>query len=104
MYAYRLLNNTKHNYNTIKRETLAMVFVLHKFRHYLLGNQIVFYVDHKALIYLVNKPRVSRKITRWLLLFLEYDFIIVYKLGKTHVVANDLFKLPNTIEPRGVLK
>jgi hypothetical protein len=52
-----------------------------------------------ALVYLVNKPQVSRKITRWLLLFLEYDFTIVYKLGKIHVVANALLRLPNIIEP-----
>jgi hypothetical protein len=36
-----------------------MVFALHKFRYYLLGNQVVFYVDHKALIYLANKPHVA---------------------------------------------
>jgi hypothetical protein len=27
-----------------------MVFVLHKFRHYLLGNKFVCYVDHMALV------------------------------------------------------
>jgi hypothetical protein len=55
-----------------------------------------------ALVYLVNKPHVSRRIIRWLLLFLEYDFIVVYKLSRTHVVANALLKLPNNIEPTGV--
>ncbi len=38
-----------------------MVFALHKFRHYLLGNKFVFYVDHMALVYLVNKPHVLGK-------------------------------------------
>jgi hypothetical protein len=70
-----------------------MVFSLHKFRHYLLGNKFVFYVDHMALVYLVNKPHVSRIITRWLLLFLEYDFTVVYKPCKTHVVTNALSRL-----------
>jgi hypothetical protein len=78
MYVFRLLDNVEHN---IVKKTLAMVFALHKFRHYLLGNKFVFYVNHMALVYLVNKPHVSRKITRWLLLFLEYDFIVVYKLS-----------------------
>jgi hypothetical protein len=41
------------------------------------------------------------KITRWLLLFLKYDFIIIYKLGKTHVVANVLFSLLDTTKPIG---
>jgi hypothetical protein len=31
------------------------------------------------LVYLVNKPQVSRRIARWLLLFLEYNFVVVYK-------------------------
>jgi len=55
-----------------------MVFALHKIIHYLLGNKFVFYVDHMALIYLVNKPQVLRIIVWWLLLFLEYDFIVMY--------------------------
>jgi hypothetical protein len=29
---------------------MAMVFSLHKFRHYLLGNKFVSYVDHMALV------------------------------------------------------
>jgi hypothetical protein len=33
-----------------------MVFSLHNFKHYLLSNKFVFYVDHMALVYLVNKP------------------------------------------------
>jgi hypothetical protein len=80
-----------------------MVFALQKFRYYLLGNKFVFYVDHMALIYLVNKvPHVLGKIARWLLLFLEYDFIMVYKLGNIHVVANDLSKLLDVTKPLGV--
>jgi hypothetical protein len=51
-----------------------MVYALHKFRHYLLGNQFIFYVNHMAFVYLVNKPQVFGTITRWLLLFLEYYF------------------------------
>jgi hypothetical protein len=35
----------------------------------------------------INKPWVSRKITRWLVLFFENDFIVMYKPNKTHVVA-----------------
>jgi hypothetical protein len=56
-----------------------------------------------ALVYLVNKTQVSRIIARWLLLFLEYDFTIVYKLGKIHVVVNALLRLLDSIEPTDVL-
>ncbi len=56
MYVSKLLNLAEKNYTTIEGKTLVMVYALHKFRHYLLGNQFVFYVDHMALVYLVNKP------------------------------------------------
>ncbi len=80
-----------------------MVFSLHKFKHYLLGNKFVFYVDHMALVYLVNKPQVLGRITKWLLLFLKYDFTIEYRLGKTHVVVDALLRLSDSIEPTSVL-
>ncbi len=34
VYAFRLLNKTKHNYTTIDREALIMVYVLHKFKYF----------------------------------------------------------------------
>ncbi len=37
-----------------------------------------------------------------MLLFLEYDFTIVYKLGINHVVVDALPKLLNIIEPTSV--
>jgi hypothetical protein len=33
-----------------------MIYAMKKFRHYLLGNNLIFFVDHQALFYLVNKP------------------------------------------------
>jgi len=80
-----------------------MVYAVHKFKHFLLGNKFVFYVDHMAIVYLVNKPQVSGRIAKWLLLFLEYEFIVVYKLNRTHVVANALFRVPNCSKPSGFL-
>jgi hypothetical protein len=56
-----------------------------------------------ALVYLINKPQVSRRIEKWLLLFLKYEFTIVYKPNKTHVIANVLSKLPDNSKPLGVL-
>jgi hypothetical protein len=35
-------------------------------------------------------------------LFLEYDFIVVYKPRRTCVVADALSRLPDIIEPIGV--
>ena len=37
----------------IEREALGMVFALQKYRHYLLDNPFIFYMDKQALKYLV---------------------------------------------------
>jgi hypothetical protein len=76
------------------REALTMVYALHKFKHYLLGNRLVSFIDHIAFVYLINKPQISSKITRWFLLFLEYDFKIVYKIGDPILMANALRDYP----------
>jgi hypothetical protein len=102
VYASKLLIKAKHNYITIEIEALAMVCVLHKFRHFLLGNKFVFYVNHMALIYMVNKPQVSKRIAKWLLLLFEYEFIVIYKPGKTHVVVNVLSRLLDSSKTLGV--
>ncbi len=62
----------------LKREVLTMVYAFHKYRHYLLGNKFFFYVDHMAFFYLGKKPQVFGWIARWFLLFLKYDFLVIY--------------------------
>ena len=49
IYASRKLNKAKRNYSTTERESLGMVFALQKFRHYLLANPFIFYIDHQVL-------------------------------------------------------
>jgi hypothetical protein len=51
---------------------------------------------------LVSKPQVLGIIVKWLLLFLEYDFTIVYKLNRTHVVTDALLRLLNSTKPTSV--
>jgi hypothetical protein len=102
MYSSRLFNYVERNYITTKRMALVMVYALQKFKHYLLGNKFTFYVDHMTLMYLVNKPQVSGMLARWLLLFLEYDFKIVYKQGRSHLMVDALSRLSNQIKPIGI--
>jgi hypothetical protein len=45
---------------------------------------------------------VFGRIAKWLLLFLEYEFTIVYKPGRTHVVANVLSRTLDSLKPLGV--
>ncbi len=80
-----------------------MVYVLHKFRHFLLGNKFFFYVEHMAFVYLVNKPQVSERIAKWMLV-LKYEFTIIYKFSK-NTCGNGWFypDYQDSSKPLGVL-
>jgi len=41
-YGSQKLNKEEINYSTMEREALTMIFSIHKFRHYLLENPLVF--------------------------------------------------------------
>jgi hypothetical protein len=53
------MNSAKKNYTKIEKEALVMIYVVKKFSHYLLGNNFIFFVDYQALLYIMNKLRVT---------------------------------------------
>jgi hypothetical protein len=92
-YASRLKNSAKKNYTTTKKEALTMIYIVNKFKHYLLRNDFIFFVDHEAILYLVKKLTITGRIAKWLLLLQEFDFKVVYKLGQVHFLPNHLFRI-----------
>ena len=89
-YASRRFSQAEQAYSTTEQEALGMVFAVQKFHHYLLGNYFVFYVDHQALLYLINKVVIQGRLARWMLLLQEYNFKIIHKPGKNHFGADFL--------------
>ena len=77
-------------YTTIERKALAVVYACKKFRHYLLRYRIIFHTNHDSLKYLVNKPNLSGRIARWILLLQEFNYKVVVKPGKANSNANFL--------------
>jgi hypothetical protein len=67
-----------------------MVYALQKLYYYLLGSILIFFIDHSALNYLVNKPGLGGHICCWLLLFQEFDFEVMVKVGKHNVGSDHL--------------
>ena len=49
--------------------------------------------------YLVNKPVLWGKICRWLLLFQEYDFEVIVKLGRLNARLDNLSCIKTGEEP-----
>ena len=57
------------------------------------------YTDHSVLKYLVNKPVLGGKICRWLLLFQEFVFEVIVKLGQLNVGPEHLSRIESGEEP-----
>jgi hypothetical protein len=70
-----------------------MVYSLQKFRHYCLGGHFKFFIDHSTLKYLDNKFVLEGRICRWMLLFQEFSFEVIVKLGKLNVGPNHLSRI-----------
>jgi hypothetical protein len=98
-FASRKLSTTKINYTSTEREGLAMVYALQKFHHCLLGGHFKMFTDHSTLKYLVKKPVLGERIFIWLLLFQEYDFEIIVKLGRMNKGPDHLSRLQHGEEP-----
>ena len=61
-YASKTLNEAQRNYITTEKELLAVVFVLDKFRAYLVGSFIIVFTDHSALKYLLTKQDAKARL------------------------------------------
>lgn len=48
-----------------------------------------------TLIYLIHKPQILGQFSCWLFLFLEFDFFVIYKLGKSYSTIYSLSWLLN---------
>ena len=70
-----------------------MVYIVTKYRHYLLGRKFSFHVDHSTLLSLVSKASLTGKIARWTLLLQEFEFDIFHRLGVQHAVADYVSRL-----------
>ena len=69
------LSKVENKYSTNERKGLAKVYMLQKYRHYLLGGHLNMYTNHSVLKYMVNMLVLGGHICRWLLLFQEYDIL-----------------------------
>ncbi|KAL4017799.1 hypothetical protein IC575_021371 [Cucumis melo] len=89
-YASRQLKSHEQNYHTHDLELAAVVFALKIWRHYLYGEKIQIFTDHKSLQYFFTQKELNMRQRRWLELVKDYDCEILYHPGKANVVADAL--------------
>ena len=65
-YASRALRRHEENYATHDLELAAVVHALKNWRHYLLGNPVHIYSDHKSFKYIFTQSELNLRQRRWL--------------------------------------
>ena len=83
-YASRSLSNAERNYDTTKKELLAVMFGLRAYRQYLLGRKFIVRTDHSAVQWLRKTPEPMAQLARCLSYIEQFDFDIKHRAGAGH--------------------
>jgi hypothetical protein len=94
-YSSRQLRRNEEHYPTHDLELAAVVIALWTWRHYLLGNVVRIYMDHKSLKYIFDQPDLNKRQRIWLELIKDYELEVHYHSGKANVVADTLSRKAN---------
>ena len=89
----RVLTRAETNYSTIEREGLSILDSMAKFRHLLLGHKVIVMTDHAPLKWLMTCDHKSSRLAKYSLKLQEYDLQVIYKPGKSNVVADALSRV-----------
>jgi len=100
-YASRTMNKAERNYDTTRKELLAVIFAFKTFKQYLLGRHFLVRTDHSALRWLRKTPEPMAQLARWLAFIEQYDFSIQHRPGVKHGNANALSRRPDPEETGG---
>eukprot|EP00733_Pompholyxophrys_punicea_P000125 Pompholyxophrys_punicea_v1_NODE_19_length_5902_cov_21.503677.p1 type:complete len:734 gc:universal NODE_19_length_5902_cov_21.503677:2263-62(-) len=92
-FASRSLSNPERNYSATKRELLAIIFALLKFKQHLWGKEFVLFTDHKALTFIFTQRHTNAMLENWLDILLEFSFTIIHCPGVLHILSDSLSRL-----------
>ena len=86
-YASRQPKKHELNYPTHDLELAVVVHALKIWRHYLLGNKVHIFMDHKSLKYIFTQSELNMRQQRWLELIKDYTLEVHYHPRKANVVV-----------------
>jgi transposase InsO family protein len=98
-YGGRGLRPAETNFTTTEIEMLALVTGVREFNVYLAHKPFIVYSDHIALRYIDNLKTSQGRLLRWSLLLQPYDFTVIHKPGKLHLVPDGLSRREYPPEP-----
>ena len=92
-FVSRCISEAQRNYSTTKREAMALLYALQKFRYIVQLYDITVFTDHKPLLGIFQKATKDAALTRWTTAIQEYDVKIKYLPGKSNIFADMLSRL-----------
>ena len=87
-YASKKLSLAEAKYPIIKKECLAVVWGIRRFKLYLAGKRLTLQTDHKPLKYLKDAAYQNDRVFRWALAVQEYSFHVEDIPGKENIGAD----------------
>jgi hypothetical protein len=90
VYSSQQLRRHEEHYPTHDLELAAVVLALWTWQHYLLGNVVHLFTDHKRLKYIFTQADLNKRQRRWMEMIKDYDLELHYHPGKVNVVADAL--------------
>ena len=94
-YLSRVLNSTKTRYTPIEKLCLTLYFACMKLRHYLIKSQVYVVSQTDLMKYMLSRPLIKRRITKWSLALLEFTLVYFpHKSVKRQALANFLADNP----------
>jgi hypothetical protein len=83
-YASRKLKGAELNYSATELESLALVWGVNHFAHYLRGRSFIAITDHASLKYIFQPKKTTPKLNRWAASLLNFTFEVRYRKGSNN--------------------
>lgn len=96
-YMSQKFTATQRKYQVTELECLAVILAIEKFRPYIEGTQFKVITDHHSLLWLKNLRDPNGRLARWALRLQAYDYTLVHRKGKNHIVPDALSRLIETV-------
>lgn len=89
-YLSQSLTRPERNFSTTEKECLAVLWAIEKLRPYIEGSHFKVITDHYLLLWLRKLQNPSGRLARWSVHLQQYDFEIIHRKGKEHLVLDGL--------------
>jgi len=89
-YLSEKLNDTEFKYSTYDKELYVLVQALRYWRHYMLSQEFVLYLDYEVLRFLNSQKKLNSCHENWVEFLQPYPYVIKHKAGVENKVADAL--------------